>query len=298
MHPKCHACEACLGEGCVGELPGMGGIESNANFKLNCAAWDAYPDLGLRPAALRLAPMTGAVQNIGFEEEGPFYYAVVDACLDAGVAISVGDGYPDEKLAFGLDALDRARTTGAVFCKPYEDVKLAERFERARPVAEYLGVDIDSYAIVTMRDLAKLERKTPAQMRALKDLAGVPFAIKGVFSEEDVALCEEVRPDVAVVSNHGGRVPARIGSSADALARFATRLAGCCGEVWVDGGIRKPRDLRVARALGASVVLVGRPFATALAYGGAAGVLRAADVLRGDVDSPFAYSRPVLASER
>ncbi|MCR4953655.1 MAG: hypothetical protein K6A43_06215, partial [Treponema sp.] len=36
---KCQRCEVCLGLGCIGELPGLGGVFQNQNFQLNCEGW-------------------------------------------------------------------------------------------------------------------------------------------------------------------------------------------------------------------------------------------------------------------
>lgn len=269
--PKCHFCDACDGHGCVGELPGMGGVFDNANFIENVAAWARYSAEGPMPR-LRLAPITGAQQNVGYEEEGPFYFDLVDACASAGLALSIGDGYPDEKLKYGIEALRRAGKSGAVFIKPYPNARIEERMEWARDVAEIVGVDIDSYNIVTMRNLANLERKSAADLAALRARALVPFAVKGVCTDEDVELVRELKPDVVVVSNHGGRVETRRGSTADFLAARGKDLARHAGAVWVDGGIRSRSDLLAAGALGAKEAMVARPFITALLRGGAATV--------------------------
>ncbi|MCR4938918.1 MAG: alpha-hydroxy-acid oxidizing protein [Treponemataceae bacterium] len=147
--------------------------------------------------------------------------------------------------------------------------------EWSAPVAEYLGIDIDSYSIVTMRNLVKLERKSIAQLIELKKEAakkGIPFAVKGIFTDSDIDLMKEVRPDVIVISNHGGRVENRIGSTALFMAENAALLSGYCGELWVDGGIRRHRDLLTAAYYGVSQVMVGRPFISALCRGGKAAV--------------------------
>lgn len=272
--PKCHFCDVCDGHGCVGELPGMGGVFENANFIDNCAAWPTYPvpDSPVFIPEIRLAPITGALQNVGYTDERQFYHDLVAASVAAGLALSIGDGYPDEKLRYGIQALESAGKTGAVFIKPYENKKILERIEWARDVAEIIGVDIDSYAIVTMRNLVNLQKKTVSQLQELKAAAGLPFAIKGVFRPEDVELVRALHPDIVVVSNHGGRVETERGSSAAFLARYGKELAGLCGEVWVDGGIRTYRDLCVAGSLGAQEVMMGRPIITSLLKDGISGV--------------------------
>lgn len=273
---KCHFCQTCDGRGCIGELPGMGGVFGNANFMDNCAAWAKYA-AGPGEAApvlppLRLAPITGAMQNVGYAEERPFYFDLISACAAAGVRLSIGDGYPDEKLRCGIEALAAAGEKGAVFIKPYPNDRIIERMEWAQPVSEIVGVDIDSYAILTMRDLVNLQKKTASDLLGLKARAKKRFAIKGVFRPEDVELVREVRPDVVVVSNHGGRVETLRGSTADYLAAHGAELARYAGEVWVDGGIRTRRDLEAAARLGAAEVMIGRPFITAVLRSGAAGV--------------------------
>ena len=41
---RCHNCSKCLGTGCIDELPGMGGVNKNENFILNCSAWKKLYD--------------------------------------------------------------------------------------------------------------------------------------------------------------------------------------------------------------------------------------------------------------
>lgn len=277
---KCHFCEVCLGHGCTAELPGMGGVFDSRNFVLNCAAWDGFSidsfsdkeKKKMLQTKVRLAPITGALQNVGYHDEEAFYKDLTELVFKAGFRLSIGDGTPDDKLQFGIKAIQKlqekkSKTKAAVFLKPYPNEKLFERIEWASPVAEILGIDIDAYNILTMRNLVSLEKKTASQMKEVQKKAGLPFAIKGVFVEEDIELVKELRPDIIVVSNHGGRVETAIGSSADFLAKKGRELRNYCGEIWVDGGVRKKRDIEIASFLGASEVLIGRPFITALCRG-------------------------------
>lgn len=280
---RCHFCDTCDGHGCIGELPGMGGVFENANFIDNCEAWSGYyPAVSDRntasggewplPVPVRLAPITGAIQNVGYPDEKAFYDDIIAASLKAGLRLSIGDGYPDEKLKFGITAMTASGAKGAVFIKPYENRKILERMEWAASVAEFVGVDIDSWAILTMRNLVNLENKTASQLLELKRAAKVPFMIKGIFRPEDIELVREVRPDVAVISNHGGRVETLRGSTAAFLSAHGKELRRFAGAVWVDGGIRTGADIRAAAALGVDEVMMGRPFITALCKGGREGV--------------------------
>ena len=123
-----------------------------------------------------------------------------------------------------------------------------------------------------MKNLITLEKKTPNQLIEIKKNTKLPFAIKGIFTQEDIELVKEVKPDIAYISNHGGRVETRIGSTAEFLQNNSEELKKYCGEVWVDGGIRGPLDIATAMALGANRILVGRPFVTAFCKNGESGL--------------------------
>jgi isopentenyl diphosphate isomerase/L-lactate dehydrogenase-like FMN-dependent dehydrogenase len=55
-------------------------------------------------------------------------------------------------------------------------------------------------------------------------------------------------------------------------------------EVLMDGGIRRGSDMVKALCLGARAVLIGRVYAYGLAAAGQAGVARAVEILRGDME--------------
>lgn len=271
----------------------MGGVFGNANFQANVAAWANFPASAQAEKSnrthipVRLAPITGAIENVGYQDERSFYFDMTIACCQAGIPLSIGDGCPDEKLLHGIQAVKAAAksfpgTKAAVFIKPYPDEEILRRAEWAADVAESIGVDIDAYNIVTMRNLVRLEKKSSGQLKRLRSGVKVPFAIKGVFTQEDVELAEQVKPDIVVVSNHGGRIETRRGSTADFLRQYGARLKSCCGQIWVDGGIRSARDVAAAASLGAGQVMVGRPLITALCRDGVKGVTAEARKLRGE----------------
>jgi isopentenyl diphosphate isomerase/L-lactate dehydrogenase-like FMN-dependent dehydrogenase len=93
--------------------------------------------------------------------------------------------------------------------------------------------------------------------------------------------------DAIVVSNHGARQLDRVAAPIDVLEEVVAAVAGRT-EIWVDGGVRRGVDVAVALALGARGVLIGRPMLWALATGGAAGVTRALELLREDLEVTFA----------
>lgn len=270
---KCKFCKICLGRGCVGNMPGMGGVNNSENFILNCDDWDK---ISISESALKnqvsvenlgIAPVTGAVQNIGFANEEDFYFPYFSAAKNAGITICVGDGAPDEKLKLGLSAIQKLNEKAYFFLKPYSNEKLFERINWIRSSAVAIGIDIDAYNIISMRNQAKLEKKSAEQLNEFRKYSKLPLILKGVFTNEDIELCKIVKPEIIVVSNHGGRVQTEKGSTAEFLRKNAKTLKSCCAELWVDGGIRKNRDIKVAIALGATKCLAARPFIARLCEG-------------------------------
>ena len=105
----------------------------------------------------------------------------------------------------------------------------------------------------------------------LADISGLPVTAKGVVRGDDAARCIDAGAAGVVVSNHGARQLDDAPATADVLREVVDAVAGR-GEVFVDGGIRRPADVVKAVALGAQAVLLGRPILYALAAGGADGV--------------------------
>lgn len=286
---KCYFCKNCNGRACKSQLPGMGGVFENANFIQNVADWKKIRDenpallskiedyLKTETLKVALAPMTGAVENMGFSEEGIFYEKIVQALKNTKVDICLGDGHPDEKLLLGIKAVENAGKKAAVFIKPYFNSKIIERMEWASKIANCFGVDTDAYNIVTMRNKVNLDKKNVESLTELKKIANekynVPFAIKGIFTKEDLEIVKQVKPDIAFVSNHGGRVETDKGSCARFLFENADELKKSCKELWVDGGIRTSLDIATAYVLGANKVLLGRPFISAICKNDEQGVL-------------------------
>ena len=273
---KCRLCADCDGAACAGELPGMGGVFDGRNFSLNVEGWKKILPLipqeklqeaaaSIVPQKIRLAPITGAEENVGWPDEESFYAPFYAFAAGLGIKLGVGDGCPDNKLKAGIAAVQALNKTAstpkkaAVFLKPYPQEKLLERAEWAMPVAEFIGVDIDSYNIVTMRNKVHLEKKTAAQLNELRRATKLPLVVKGVFTQESLDLIEELKPEVAYISNHGGRVETDISSTAKFMLANIARIKKSAAAVWVDGGLRSKEDIAAALALGGEEILLGRP---------------------------------------
>ena len=86
-----------------------------------------------------------------------------------------------------------------------------------------------------------------------------------------------------VVSNHGGRVLDTVPATLDALPAIAAAVQGRI-PLLLDGGVRRGTDVFKALALGASAVLIGRPYVHALATAGALGVAHLLRTLREELE--------------
>ncbi|HVH67707.1 MAG TPA: alpha-hydroxy acid oxidase [Gemmatimonadales bacterium] len=120
-------------------------------------------------------------------------------------------------------------------------------------------------------------------LRWMRELWGGPLVIKGVLTGDDARRAVDAGAAAVVVSNHGGRQLDGVAASLHALPEVVAAVRDRT-EVLMDGGIRRGADIVKALCLGARAVLVGRAYAYGLAAAGEAGVVRALDILRTDVE--------------
>jgi len=104
----------------------------------------------------------------------------------------------------------------------------------------------------------------------LRGQTSLPLLVKGVLTADDAQLALDHGMDGVIVSNHGGRQVDGAVAALDALVEVRDALPEAV--VLMDGGIRCAADVLKAVALGADAVLIGRPYAYALAVGGQRGV--------------------------
>jgi L-lactate dehydrogenase (cytochrome) len=90
------------------------------------------------------------------------------------------------------------------------------------------------------------------------------FIIKGVLDTEDARQASRLGCDGLIVSNHGGRQLDGACSSIKALPRIADAVGDDLSLI-LDSGIRSGLDIVRALALGAKMVMIGRPWVYALA---------------------------------
>lgn len=127
-----------------------------------------------------------------------------------------------------------------------------------------------------------------SDIRTLRDQWRGKLVVKGVLDAADAAQAAATGVDAIVVSNHGGRQLDGVCSTISRLQDVARRCDTRC-EVMLDSGIRRGVDVVKALALGARGVLIGRPYAYALAAGGQQAVEDLLSSLLAEIDSGLAH---------
>jgi len=123
----------------------------------------------------------------------------------------------------------------------------------------------------------------------IKSLWPGKLILKGILDVEDARIAAKTGAAALVVSNHGGRQLDGAPSSISVLPPIADAL-GSSLEILFDGGIRSGQDLFRALALGAHACLSGRAYIYGLGAGGQAGVARAIEIIRNELDTTMALT--------
>ncbi len=131
-------------------------------------------------------------------------------------------------------------------------------------------------SVVTWEDLKWLRKAWPG-----------PIVVKGVLIGDDARRALDEGAAGVMVSNHGGRQLDGVAASLRALPEIVKAVGGRA-EVLMDGGIRRGGDIAKALCLGARAVMIGRAYAYGLGAAGEAGVTRAIEILRADLQRTLA----------
>jgi len=123
----------------------------------------------------------------------------------------------------------------------------------------------------------------------LRGITHLPILLKGILAPDDAVRAVDVGMAGVIVSNHGGRTLDSTPATIDALPAIARAVAQRI-PLLLDGGIRRGTDVFKALALGASAVLVGRPFVYGLAAAGAPGVVHVLHMLRTELEIAMALA--------
>jgi L-lactate dehydrogenase (cytochrome) len=120
-------------------------------------------------------------------------------------------------------------------------------------------------------------------LRWIREVWSGPIVVKGLLTGDDARRAVDEGAVAVVVSNHGGRQLDSVSPTLRALPEVVAAVNGQI-EVLMDGGVRRGSDIVKALCLGARAVLVGRAYAYGLGAAGPAGVAKALEILRADVE--------------
>ena len=177
------------------------------------------------------------------------------------------------------------------------------RVKQAGYAALALTVDVAHYS---RRERPMLTRYQPPSRRAapsrswqagltwdtmerIRELAGLPFMVKGIQTAEDAEIAVARGVDTLWVTNHGGRQIDHGQGSLDVLPEVV-QVAKGKANIIVDGGVQRGSDILKAVALGADAVALGRLQGWGLAAGGQAGVVRMLEILEDEMVCAMALS--------
>ena len=111
-----------------------------------------------------------------------------------------------------------------------------------------------------------------------------PLVIKGVHDAEDARRAEALGATGVVWSNHGGRQQDRVPPALHIVAREMPLLTDSRLDFMMDGGIRNGTDVLIALSHGLKAVGLGRVTAAGLGAGGHAGLTRAFEIVKSELE--------------
>jgi isopentenyl diphosphate isomerase/L-lactate dehydrogenase-like FMN-dependent dehydrogenase len=120
-------------------------------------------------------------------------------------------------------------------------------------------------------------------IKRIRDAWPGNLLIKGLQSAEDAVMAAESGLDGVVLSNHGGRYL----DSAPAPLQVVPEVRAAVGDrftIIIDSGARRGSDIVKALALGADMVMSGRPTLYGSAAAGEAGAYRALEIFQTEMD--------------
>ena len=137
------------------------------------------------------------------------------------------------------------------------------------------------------RSSLKNDTLTWDDLKALRDRWPGNLVVKGILNGDDAEKAADCGADGVIVSNHGGRYLDSSMATIQILPEIAARVGGRM-TVIVDSGFRRGSDVIKALALGADLVMAGRPTLYGTAAAGEAGAYRALEIFREEMDRVMA----------
>jgi 4-hydroxymandelate oxidase len=200
--------------------------------------------------------------------------------------------YLQPEHALNEELVRRAEQSGAsALCLTVDTPTLGARNREARAhfsLSPFLSTPMNPLTEQKRRlggDLPRASQRYAMQwsdVERFSALGKLPVVLKGILHPDDAERAAALGAAAIIVSNHGGRNLDSGLAPIEALPLVADRVAGKV-PILLDGGVRRGTDVVKAIALGASAVLIGRPYLYGLSVGGAQGVARVVEILRDEL---------------
>ncbi len=136
-------------------------------------------------------------------------------------------------------------------------------------------------------ELTKPETQCWDDIKRIRDVWPGNMLVKGLQSLEDAVIAADYGLDGVVLSNHGGRYL----DSAPAPLQLVPEVRRAVGDrlkIIIDSGARRGSDIVKAIAVGADMVMSGRPTLYGSAAAGEAGAYRALEIFQTEMDRVMA----------
>ncbi len=284
----CSVCRECNGVECAGWYPGIGSRGTGKGFQRSLEYLKRYvlvPELlasmdnvntgttifGL-PVDLPVFP--APISNIKLNMNGIFGEKEYNGALLRGAkkAGSIGCISQQESGENGnidpvLQPLTDVYGHGIPFFSPHhgERVTLLNMERAFKAGAKLCGLTFE------MKDGMGAAFINESWLADIIESSPLPVLVKGVLTEKNAVQAIKAGAKGIVVSNRGGRILEYLASGIEKVSSVRNAV----GEhtlIIVDGGVRSGEDVFKAIALGADIVMIGRPVFIAIAGAGEDGV--------------------------
>jgi L-lactate dehydrogenase (cytochrome) len=203
---------------------------------------------------------------------------------------AIGQRHRDIRNGMGMPPKPRFKTLLDIATKPAWAFGIARG--KRRTLGNLAGQIRGADSLESLSQWIGTQFNAPLSWNDVEWLAGLwpgKLILKGILDIEDARVAAKSGAASVVVSNHGGRQLDGAPSSISVLPAIADAV-GSSIEILFDGGIRSGQDIMRAIALGARGCLSGRAYIYGLGAGGQAGVTRAIEILRNELDVSMALT--------
>lgn len=115
-----------------------------------------------------------------------------------------------------------------------------------------------------------------------------PLIIKGVHNADDAKRSEDCGAAAVIWSNHGGRQQDRVPPTLHIVKSEMPKMENSKLDFLMDGGIRRGTDVLIALTYGLKAVGLGRVTAAGIGAGGYAGMTRAFQIMKSELERSMA----------